>query len=171
MMRPPERRVDPVRLWGGGLATTLVAAGVALVGVLAIETIFTMPEVVRYTGEVAVGDKVRLATLSAIGALLATALLHVLMVSAPRAEKFFGWIVGLVVVLVILQELLTSFELRNRLAACILYLVIGIAITSLLRGVSRGAARYQGADDDEDARYARDEDGYYSSEETRRYSR
>lgn len=169
-MRPLERRVDPVRLWGGGVATTLVAAGVAAVGVLAIETIFSMPQVVRYIGEVSVGNMVHIATLAAIAALLATALLHVLMVSAPRAEKFFGWIVGLVVVLIILQELLTDFELRNRLAACALYLVIGIAITSLLHGVGRAAVRYQRGEDEE-TRYGRDEDGYYPPEDTRRFSR
>ncbi|MGH3097008.1 MAG: DUF6069 family protein [Streptosporangiales bacterium] len=170
MIRPLQRRVDPVRLWGGGLATMLVAVGVAVVGVLAIETVFSLPQVLRYTGEVSVGDKVHLATLSAIAALLATALLHVLTVSAPRAEKFFGWIVGLVVVLVILQELLTGFELRNRLAASALYLVIGIAIASLLHGVARGAVRYQRADD-EGTRNSRDEERYYPPEDTRRFSR
>jgi hypothetical protein len=77
-------RVDAARLWTGGLATALVAALVAVVGVLIARGLFEVP-VLGPTGEDALGNTstARLATLAAVAALVATGLMHLLLVSTP----------------------------------------------------------------------------------------
>lgn len=138
-----RRRVDPIRIWTGGVATALVAGGVAYVGVLVIRALYRVPSLHRIGGEAYSFDQLSLAITAAVAALLATALLHLLMVSTPRAHTFFAWIVGLVVVALIVQELLGGGGgwLSNVLFGA-LYLVIGIAIGSLLTGVGRTAVKY-----------------------------
>ena len=77
-------RVDAARLWTGGLATALVAALVAVVGVLVARGLFDVP-VLAPTGEGALGNAntARLAGLAAVAALLATGLMHLLLLSTP----------------------------------------------------------------------------------------
>ena len=79
-------RVDAARLWTGGLATALVAALVAVVGVLIARGLFDVP-VLAPTAEGALGNAntARLAALAAVAALLATGLLHLLLLSTPPA--------------------------------------------------------------------------------------
>lgn len=137
-----RRRVDPVRVWAGGVATALVAGGVAYVGVLVIHALFRVPGVHKIGGEDYDFDQLSLAITAAVAALLATALLHLLMVSTPRAHAFFAWIVGLFVVAAIVQELLGGGGWFSNLLFSALYLVIGGAIASLLSGVGRTAVKY-----------------------------
>ncbi|HLI37906.1 MAG TPA: DUF6069 family protein [Streptosporangiaceae bacterium] len=136
-------RVDAGRLWGGGVATMLVAAGVAVVGVLAARALFSVPMLERWGGSVFVVDPTSLAVTSAVAALLATGLLHVLAVSTPRAYQFFAWISSLVIAAVILRVFLSGSGVLGKLFTAALYLIIGAAITSLLHGVGRAAVRYE----------------------------
>ena len=78
--------VDAARLWTGGLATALVAALVAVVGVLIARGLFDVP-VLAPAREGALGNATtaRLAILAGAGALLATGLMHLLLVSTPPA--------------------------------------------------------------------------------------
>lgn len=137
-----RRRVDPVRLWAGGVATALVAGGIAFVGVLVIRAIFHIPGMHRFGNDYRDIDRLLLAICAAAAALLATALLHLLMISTPRAHKFFAWIVGLVVVGLIVQELIGGNDFPTNVLLSALYLIIGIAIASLLTGVARTAVSY-----------------------------
>jgi hypothetical protein len=75
--------VDAGRLWAGGLATAVVAALVALVGVLVFEAMLDV-EMVRLP-LIPVGNSfvVRYAVTAAVLALVATALAHLLLVSTP----------------------------------------------------------------------------------------
>jgi hypothetical protein len=84
--------VDAARLWTGGLATALVA----VVGVLIARGLFDVP-VLAPAREGALGNTTtaRLAILAAVAALLATGLMHLLLVSTPRPFRFFTWIVSL----------------------------------------------------------------------------
>jgi hypothetical protein len=77
-------RVDAARLWTGGLATALVAALVAVVGVLIVRGLFDVP-VLAPTREGVLGgtSTARLAIVAAVAALLATGLMHLLLVSTP----------------------------------------------------------------------------------------
>jgi hypothetical protein len=84
---------------------------------------------------------VRLAGLAALAALLATGLLHLLLLSTPRPRRFFGWIVGLVTVIAAILPFMTDAELGTQVATAAISLAIGLAIGSLLSGVARSAMR------------------------------
>lgn len=79
-----RQSVDGARLWTGALATALVAALVAVVGVLIARGLFDVP-VLAPAREGALGDAstARLAILAAVAALLATGLMHLLLLSTP----------------------------------------------------------------------------------------
>ena len=140
-----SRTVDAGRLWTGGLATALVAALVAVVGVLIARGLFGVP-VLAPNEEGTLGDAstFRLAALAALAALLATGLLHLLLVSAPQPRRFFGWIVTLATLVATLLPFLTDADLDEKVATAAIYLAIGISIGSLLSGVARSATRRRG---------------------------
>ena len=137
-----SRTVDAGRLWTGGVATAVVAALVALVGVLICRGLLDVP-VLAPTDEGSLGDATtfRLAALAALAALLATGLLHLLLLSTPRPIRFFTWIVTLATVAAALAPFLTDADLDEKVATAAIYLAIGIAIGSLLSGVARSAMR------------------------------
>src|SRR3954471_12714625 len=87
--------VDAGRLWAGGVATAVVAALVALLGVLlaqgALDIAMVEPPLLPVPGSFAF----RYALTAGVLALLATALAHLLVSTAPRPRSFFSWIVGL----------------------------------------------------------------------------
>lgn len=140
-----SRTVDAGRLWTGGVATAVVAALVALVGVLICRGLLDVP-VLAPTDQGTLGDATtfRLAALAALAALLATGLLHLLLLSTPRPGQFFTWIVTLVTVAAALAPFLTDADLDEKVATSAIYLAIGIAIGSLLSGVARSAVRLRG---------------------------
>lgn len=137
-----SRTVDAGRLWTGGVATALVAALVAVVGVMVARGLFGVP-VLAPSDEGTVGDAstFQLALLAALAAIVATGLLHLLLVSAPQPRRFFGWIVTLATVAVALIPFLTDADLDEKVATAAIYLAVGITIGSLLSGVARAATR------------------------------
>jgi Family of unknown function (DUF6069) len=135
----PSPAFDAGRLWVGGLATALVAALTAGVGVL-IATGLLDVEVLAppgFTGSV-VGDY---AFAASIAALLATALIHLLLVAAPRPFAYFNWIIGLLIIVVTLLPFASAAELPTKLATAAINLVVGIAIASLTSGTATRVAR------------------------------
>jgi hypothetical protein len=140
---PPDapRTVNAGRLWTGGVATALVAALVALVGVLIARGLLDVP-VLAPTDEGTLGNAktLRLAVLAALAALLATGLLHLLLLSTPQPRRFFSWIMALATVAAALAPFLTDADLDQQVATAAIYLAIGVAIGSLLSGVARSAA-------------------------------
>jgi hypothetical protein len=137
-----SRTVDAGRLWTGGIATALVAALVAVVGVLICRGLLDVP-VLAPTKEGTLGgaSTFRLAVLAAVAALLATGLLHLLLASTPRPLRFFTWIVALATVAAVLAPFLTAADLDVKVATAAIYAAVGIAIGSLLSGVARSAMR------------------------------
>jgi membrane-associated phospholipid phosphatase len=115
---------------------------------MVIHALFRVPGFRRVGGEDYPFDKLSLAITAAVVALLATALLHLLMVSTPRAGTFFAWIMGIFVVAVIVQELLSGGNWLSNVLFSALYLVIGVAIASLLAGVARTAVKYVATEPD-----------------------
>src|SRR4029453_2821592 len=134
--------VDAGRLWTGGLATALIAALVAVVGVLIARGLFDVP-VLAPEREGALGDSTtaRLAILAAVAALVATGLMHLLLLSTPRPFRFFSWIVSLLTLVAVLAPFMTDATLATQVATAAIALVIGIAIGSLISGASRSAIR------------------------------
>jgi Family of unknown function (DUF6069) len=135
-------RIDAARLWTGGLATALVAALIAVVGVLIARGLFDVP-VLAPTREGVLGNTntARLAILAAVAALLATGLMHLLLVSTPRPFRFFTWIVSLLTVVAVLAPFMTDATLATQVATAAIGLVIGMAIGSLVSGAARSAIR------------------------------
>jgi hypothetical protein len=143
---PPRRRgrpsVDARQLWSGGVATAVVAGLIALVGVLVCRWLFHIPILApkRY-GAYGDAHTTTLVLLAAAAALVATLLAHLLLLSTPRPMVFFGWIVGLVTVIVVVFPFRTGAPLSHEIATAALYLIIGIATGTLIAGVGKRATR------------------------------
>ena len=138
----PEPSLDAGRLWAGGAATAVVAALIAVVGVLIGAGVFGLtllgpPEMVGFwntlTGNWAI--------FAAIAALVATAILHLLLVTTPRPMAFFSWILGLATVAAVALPFAAGIPLDGAVASAIIYAVIGIAILSILSRVAAMAYR------------------------------
>jgi Family of unknown function (DUF6069) len=145
MQRSPDEAgrpggVDARALWTGGLATALVAALVALVGLVIFRGVFDIP-VLAPERDGTWGDvsTVHLMLGAAGGALVATGLVHLLLVSTPRALSFFGWIIGLATIAATFAPFATDADTDSKVATAVINLGIGIAILSLVSGVARMA--------------------------------
>ena len=163
--RPPERpppdrpSVDAGRLWAGGIATAIVACLVGLVGVLIARWLLGIA-LLAPSRDGAYGDVHTTGLLLGIAAasLIATLLMHLLLLSTPRPLAFFGWIIGLATVLAVVITFSTSAPLDAKVATAVVVVVLGIAIGSLLSGVGarsvrvRAARTYQASQYDYDGR-------------------
>jgi Family of unknown function (DUF6069) len=146
--RPPSSRpsVAAGQLWGGGIATAIVAALVSLVGVLVTRWLVGIP-LLAPMRDGAYGDAhtTSLVLLVAAAALIATGLLHLLPLSTPRPTLFFGWIITLATVLAVVVPFTTAAPLDQKAATAIVFLAIGVAIGTLLSGVGARSLRVRGA--------------------------
>jgi hypothetical protein len=135
-------RVDATQLWPGGIATAVVAGLVALVGVLACRWLLKVP-ILAPKQDGAYGDAHTTGVVfAAVGAaLVATALLHLLLISTPRPLIFFGWIVSLGTVVAVLFPFSTAAPVSQKIATGVVNLVVGIAIGTLLSGVGGRSTR------------------------------
>jgi len=135
-------RVDAGKLWAGGIATAVVAALVALVGVLVCRWLFNVP-LLSPKSDGAYGDvhTTTMVLVAAGAALLATGLAHLLLLGTPRPMTFFGWIIGLATVLAVLLPFSTSAPLDAKIATAAVDLVLGICIGSLISGVASRSVR------------------------------
>ena len=143
---PPERRsrpgVDAGQLWAGGAATAIVAGLIALVGVLVCRWLFDVPILApRRDGAYGNAHTTTLILLAALAALVATLLMHLLLLSTPRPILFFGWIVGLVTVVLVIFPFSTGATMEEKIATAAVYLVLGVAIGTLISGVAERAVR------------------------------
>ena len=140
--QPRTGRLDPARLWSGGVATAVVAALLAIVGILLARGVLDVP-VLAPKGEGVWGNAntVTYALVSAAIALAATGLMQLLSVTTPRFQTFFTWIMVLLTLIAVVVPLSLTVEWEHKLATAIINLVIGIAITSILNGVARSAYR------------------------------
>lgn len=132
-----EARPDPQRLWAAGGATAVVAALAALVGILIARGLAHVA-ILAPVGDGAWGNAstVIYVILSAVVGLLATGLLHFLMATTPRASQFFGWIMGLLIVVAMVIPLSLVVNMDDKIATALLNLLIGLAVTLPLVNVS-----------------------------------
>lgn len=130
------------RLWAGGVATAIVAAGIGIVGVIIIGNILEVGIQTAGKSGALVDNAITIIPVSAaIAALAATALLHLLLLTTPRPATFFSAIVLLILVVLVLQVFTAEGTIAAHFATAILYAGIGLAIISMLSGVSRTAIR------------------------------
>jgi hypothetical protein len=137
-----SRQVDPRPLWSGGVATAVVAALIALVGILVSRWLFNM-SFLSPRREGAWGDASTAGyVFAAIGcALVATALMHLLLLTTPYPRVFFGWIIGLATVVAVVFPFSTTAPVSQKIATGFINLILGVAIGSLVAEVSRRASR------------------------------
>ena len=130
------------RLWAGGVATAIVAAGIAILGVLIVNTVLEVPiQTAGSSGTLVDNASTILPVSAAIAALAGTALLHLLLLTTPRPASFFSAIAFLLIAVLILQVFLAEGSIGAHIATAVLYAAIGVAIVSMLSGVSVTSVR------------------------------
>jgi hypothetical protein len=142
-----QPKVESGQLWPGGFATAVVAALIALVGVLICRWLFNIP-ILAPRKDGAYGDvhTTGFVIAAAVAALAATAIAHLLLLSTPRPMIFFNWIVGLITLVIVVFPFSTKAPLSGKIATAAVDLVLGIAIGSLLNGVAVRSIRRRPGD-------------------------
>ncbi|HEY9334088.1 MAG TPA: DUF6069 family protein [Kribbella sp.] len=131
--------VNAARLWAGGAATAAVAGLVAIVGILLARGVFDL-EVLAPKGDGVWGDADTwtYAAVSAGAALVATGLVHLLILSTPRPLRFFKWVVTLATLAAVLAPFAAERSWET-VATALINLAIGITIGALVTGTARSA--------------------------------
>ncbi|MFE0023962.1 DUF6069 family protein [Amycolatopsis sp. NPDC059021] len=143
--------VDAARLWAGGVATAVVAALIAIVGLLIARGIFAV-EVLAPKGDGIWGNAntTTYAVVAAIAALLATGLMHLLSVATPAPGQFFGWIMVLVTAIAVVLPLTLTVNISAKVATALINLVLGLAIAVIVSSMAASArTRYRGTSPDQ----------------------
>ena len=145
---PSERRsssgrtVDARQLWSGGAATAVVAALIALAGILACRWLFNIPILApRQDGAWGDASTAGYAIAAAAAALVATAIMHLLLIATPRPRMFFTWIIGLATVIAVVYPFSTTAPLSHKVASAVINLALGAAIGSLINGTATRVIR------------------------------
>lgn len=135
-------RPDSGRFWAGAAATAVVAALIALAGILISRWIFNIP-VLAPAGDGAWGNAHtgEYALIAALVALIAAGVLYLLVLGTPQPGRFFDWIMGLATLAAVVYPFSTSAPVDQKAATAVVNLVLGIAIMSLLSGVATRAVR------------------------------
>jgi Family of unknown function (DUF6069) len=138
-------KVNAGRLWAGGLATAVTAALVAIVGILIARGIFDVP-VLAPDRENAWGDADTglYAIGAALAALVATALMHLLILFVPNYSRFFAWIMVLATAAGVVVPFTVNAKESAQIATSLINLALGVTIGSLILGVARTAAQTTG---------------------------
>lgn len=134
-------KVDAGRLWAGGVVTAVIAALVAFVGLLIARGIFDIPVGAPDDASIA-GDvsTVGMCSVAAGAAILATAVLHLMLLAMPRPETFFTVIVVLVTAAFALQPFTDDgLETKTQVATLFVYMATGVSIGVSLANVARYA--------------------------------
>ncbi|GAB1642190.1 DUF6069 family protein [Krasilnikovia sp. MM14-A1259] len=134
--------VNASRLWAGGTATAVVAALIAIVGILVGRGLFGV-EILAPKGAGVWGDADTgwYAIGAAMCAFAATAVLHLLLLYTPKPLRFFGWVMTLATVAAMLAPFVTETGLGSRLFTAGLNFILGVAIGSLLTGTAHTAVQ------------------------------
>jgi hypothetical protein len=140
--RRPDTRpgVDAGRLWAGGIATAVVAALVAIVGLLIARGLFHAV-VLEPKGGGIWGDAstATYAIVAAIVALVATGLMHLLCLAVPAPTTFFAWIMVLLTAIAVIVPLTLTVALTEKAATAAINLAIGLAITLVISTMAESA--------------------------------
>jgi hypothetical protein len=135
----PSNGVQAGRLWATGAATAVVAVLTAVVATLLVRGVLDIP-VFAPEHDGVVGDATTgwLAAVAGVSALVATGLLHLLLVATAQPRQFFAWIVTLVTLAMVLLPFTTDVSTEAKLGTAAVYLAIGAAIGSLLTTTASG---------------------------------
>lgn len=139
---PSGLSVDAGKLWAGGVATAVVAALGAAVGLLVCRGVFDIAVLVPSGGgRWDVASTLPYAFLAAGAALLATALMHLLLLTTPRPRLFFGWIIVLIAIIVGVLPFTVNIPLEEQIASAVVGVLLAVIIGSLVSGTADRAVR------------------------------
>jgi hypothetical protein len=138
----PRPGLNASRLWAGGAATAVVAALIAIVGILVGRGLFDVA-VLAPKGAGVWGDASTFwyAFGAAALSLVATGLMHLLLLFTPKPMRFFSWVMVLATVVAMLGPFVTDNDLGPRLFTAGLNFFLGVAIGSLVAGNAHAAVR------------------------------
>jgi Family of unknown function (DUF6069) len=141
----PRVRPDSGQFWAGAVATAIVAALIALVGILICRWTLNIP-ILAPAGDGAWGNAHtgEYALVAALVALAAAGLLYLLVLSTPNPGLFFRWIIGLVTLIAVVYPFSSGAPLDQKAATALVNLVLGVAIGSLLTATAARAIRRTG---------------------------
>ncbi len=139
---PARVRPDARQFWAGGAATAVVAALIALVGILICRWTLRIP-ILAPAGDGAWGNASTgvYVLLAACVALVAAGLLYLLILGTPQPSMFFGWIMALATLAAVVYPFSTSAPISQKAATAVVDLALGVAIASLLSAVGARAIR------------------------------
>jgi hypothetical protein len=135
--------IDTRTLWTGGVVTAVIVGGLTIVGFLLIEGILRYPLLGdRANAQVAHVTMVGYAVGAAIAALLATAAMHVLLMTTHRPQWFFAWLGGIGTAIAVLLPL--TQHLPAPLATATVNLGLGLTIVGMVRHTAAASVRARG---------------------------
>ncbi|MFD2416164.1 DUF6069 family protein [Amycolatopsis pigmentata] len=137
-----SREIDPGRLWAGGALVALVAALVAVAGLLVARGLFGVAVLApKGRGIWGNANTLTYALVAAAAALAAMGLMHLLLVAAPAPEQFFGWIMALVTLIAAVLPLTLTVDTAAKWATALINIAIGAVIAFLVSTVAGNAYR------------------------------
>jgi Family of unknown function (DUF6069) len=129
------------RLWATGLATAAVAALATVVVTMLIRGVLNVPVFApRGAGVWGNATTGYLAALAALAALVATGVLHLLLMTVARPRAFFATIITLVTAAMILLPFTSALDTSAKVASAAVSLVVGVTIGGLLSSAIPGVA-------------------------------
>lgn len=139
----PLPELDERRFRAGGLATSIVAALIAFVGVVVARGIFKVPLLDPAGSGVWGGaGTVAYAFVAFACGLLATGLLFLLLRTTPSPITYFGWIVGLLTAAAAVIPLTMGADLAETVATALINAAIGMAIATLTVSAAQRSVLY-----------------------------
>lgn len=145
-MTEPSSPYDPhptpprfaARLWAAGLATAAVAALIALAGATVARAVLDTALLSADPLGLGWSGTATYAAGAAVLAVLLTGVLHLLLVAVPRPVSYFGWIVTLVGVILVVLPFLAEASRASQVATAVVSGLVVVATGSLLG--AQGAA-------------------------------
>lgn len=120
------------RLWAAGLATAAVAGLVALAGSAVTRAVLDVPLLTADPADLGWSAAATYAAGAALLALVLTGVLHLLLAAVPRPVAYFGWIVTLVGVVLVVLPFAVVAPRASQVATAVVSGLVVVAIGSLL---------------------------------------
>jgi hypothetical protein len=134
-------RVDAIRLWAGGVAAAFVAAGIVVVGLL-VARVLNVHVLINTGGGALLDVNTGWYAIGAAAAtLVATALMYLLLLSAPRPELLFSAIMGIVTALAVLLPFTASATLESQVTVAAINLAVGVTVIGLISGFGQTVSK------------------------------
>jgi hypothetical protein len=119
-------RVDPRALWTGGVAAGVVASLVAVAGIVIARGVLHIPLLApQQHGTWGSANTPTYAACAFAATLIATGLIHLLLLFVPQPFVFFGWILGVATVVAAAEPFTSDASLSAKLATAAINLVLG----------------------------------------------